>query len=253
MRVRRRSAVVILGAALALLGGGVGSARAGFLVNVQFNEQDDRAHSPTYRGAGVLGAAGDVWNAVSGRFDHAPGLSNLPLVKSDGTASGVTLSYSTPFGFFDGTGQIPQALFQGTPFQNLLDAYLFTFDSVTVSLDGLTPGGTYRLILYSASNVATRDTLFTVNGLTQKVVTPDTRLTPGDGYADFTTTADAAGRLSIRVATGANFEGDLNGIQIQAAPDASAVPEPASLTLLATGTLGLLGYAWRLAAQRSAR
>jgi hypothetical protein len=236
-------------AALALLWGGAGAAHAGFLVNIQFNEQDDRAHSPTYRGAGVLGAAGDVWNVVSGQFDHAPGASNLSLVTADGTASNVTLSYSTPFGFFDGTGQIPPALFQGTRFQNLLDAYLFTFDSVTVSLGGLTPGGTYRLILYSASNVATRDTDFTVGGVTRKVVTPDTALTPGDGYADFTAAADTSGQISIRVAVGANFEGDLNGIQLQAMPAASSVPEPASLTLLGTGALGLFGSCWRMRKQ----
>jgi hypothetical protein len=114
-----------------------------------------------------------------------------------------------------------------------------------VSFDGLTPDGTYTLILYSASNFTDRDTLFTVNGVTQAVVTPDTALTPGDGYAMFTATADASGQLSILVARGAvGSEGDLNGIQLQQAQAASAAPEPASLTLLSLGALGLLGHGW---------
>src|SRR5262249_27094616 len=121
---------------------------------------------------------------------------------------------------------------------------LDTFSSTTVSFNGLTPGGTYELILYSASNRTTRDTHFTVDGVTQTVVTPDTALTPGDGYAMFTATADASGHLSILVAAGAAGEGDRNGIQLQQAQAASA-PEPASLTLLGVGAAGLALGAWR--------
>jgi hypothetical protein len=77
------------------------------------------------------------------------------------------------------------------------------------------------------------------------VITPDTSLTPGDGYADFTVTADASGQLSILVSLGADGgvtpEGDLNGIQLQTV----STPQPASLTLLATGVVGLYGYGRR--------
>jgi hypothetical protein len=220
--------------ALGLCVAAAGPAHAGLLVNVQFTNG-----GPGYSGAGVLGAAGDTWNA----FGTPGSSSNLPLVSSGGAASTVTLSYSAPDGFFDATGFF--ATFQGTSFQNLLDAYLVTSSSTTVSFDGLTPDATYTLILYSASNDPTRDTLFTVDGVTQAVVTPDTALTPGDGYAMFTATADASGQLSILVAAGAGGEGDLNGIQLQQAQAASAAPEPASLTLLGVGAAGLALGAWR--------
>src|SRR5262245_28951135 len=78
-----RSGFALLCAALGWLGSAT-DARAGLLINVDFN-----ARSPTYSGAGVLGASGDVWNGIGG----GPGVRNVPLVDSANAATGVTLSH----------------------------------------------------------------------------------------------------------------------------------------------------------------
>ena len=109
------------------------------LIDVQFNTSG----TATYSGAAVLGAAGDVWNAF-GQNTESGASGSGSLVRSDGTASGVTLSYSTPTGFYDASGN--GAIFNGTPYSNLMSAYLFGdiggffAGPGTVSFAGLTPG-----------------------------------------------------------------------------------------------------------------
>jgi MYXO-CTERM domain-containing protein len=221
-----------------------GTVRADYLVNVDFNQNG--GPSGTYTGAAVLGQAGDIWNGVGGNIGDTAPRDGLSLVTSSGAASGVTLSCSGQQGFVDATGS--GAVFQGTPYQALMDDLLVAFQTATVSFSGLTPGGTYRLILYSASGDTNQDTLFTVNGLSPDVGrSSSTTLQKGQNYADFTTTADGSGTLSFTFQPGPveNLEGDLNGIQLQSVASTTATPEPASLTLAGIGAVGLAGYGWR--------
>jgi len=228
-----RNMAVSLAAAILLLASG---ARAAPLIDVQFTANG----SPGYSGAAVIGSAGDSWNTFRGPgFTNVSG-SGLPLNDATGASTGVTLGY-TGNGFFDTTGS--SAIFEGTPFATLLDAYLvgdvFGRGAGTVTLSGLTAGARYQLILYSVANNIGRVTDFTVGGTTQSVVpTSTTMLTAGVNYTDFTAVADALGHLTISFTAGANSsEGDLNGLQLQELT--ISMPEPASLTLLAMGLAGL--------------
>jgi hypothetical protein len=237
----------VLAAVASLCGCALGGTGRADSINVDFNE--DRGRSGTYAGAAVLGQAGDIWNAVGGIVVDQTPHNGLSLVTSSGAASGVTLSFSGQAGFED---RVADAVFKGTPYAALMDDYAFTlFNPATVSFSGLTPDGTYRLILYSSSNRPGRDTVFTVDGSSETVADPSgsTTLQNGLNYADFTATADASGNLSFTFTGGQQPEGDLNGIQLQSLAT-TATPEPASLALLGFGALGLAGYGWRLHRRR---
>lgn len=215
--------------------GAVTPVRAG-LIDIDVNATGGFGTSGTYSGAAVLGGAGDTWDALVGNFLDSTARPNVPLVTSTGASSGVTLSFSGQTGFFD-TG--PQGILSSTAYAALMDDYIYVYppSSVAVSFHGLTPGGTYRLILYSSSDFAYRATLFTVNGSTQTTANPGavTALVAGLTYADFTTKADAGGQLSFTMAAGSQFgEGNLDGIQLQDIPNPDlgpSVPEPSTFVL----------------------
>ena len=233
----------VLAAAVLGLASLVPSPARADLIDVQFNTSG----TATYGGAAVLGAAGDVWNAF-GQNTESGASGSGSLVRSDGTASGVTLSYSTPNGFFDASGG--GALFDGTPYANLMTAYLFADNHGvsgpgTVSFAGLTPGDSYQLSLYSAANSAGRITDFTLSDGQMQSVTPSGSATfaKGNTYADFTTTANSQGGLSITITTGNADEGDLNGIQLQDLGP-TAVPEPSTAIVAAFGAVAFLAYGW---------
>ncbi|PSN19083.1 hypothetical protein C7271_09095 [filamentous cyanobacterium CCP5] len=219
-------------------------AQAASLVGVDFNSSGFPPFIPasqTYSGAAVLGAPGDIWNGVAGGFSGSPAVSNLPLVDSTGTATSLTLTLPA-LGYFDAGTATTQPLYSG-PESALLRDYVFTdnADPKTIDIFGLTASANYRLILYSSTNEAGRKTDFTVNGVTKSVSPVATSsLSAGVNYADFTSAADASGKLSFSF-SGNGSEGSLNGFQIQSVNQPTAVPTPALLP----GLVGLGVAAFR--------
>lgn len=205
------------------------------LIDVQFGLT---GHTSAYSGAGVLGAAGDRWNVVTGTFGRTA--SGIALDDASGATTPVSLSYSAGVGPGFQNVVASGGIFDGTPYQNLLTTYMVAFpgDPITLALSGLTANADYELVLYSVANAVGRATQFTVDG-TSELVTPTnaTALTAGVNFAEFTTTADASGDLSMLLA-GVLDEGDVNGFQILQVP-AAAVPEPASLALVGSALIGL--------------
>jgi len=227
--------------ATVLVGAIAAPVRADMLVNVDFNTTS----SSTYSGAAVLGAAGDKWNAIgeSVYFDRTTQtVNNLPLVSSDGAASGVQLSYSLTqpqsqpgMGAFDSNDSTSP--FFGTPYESLMRDYFFARGGAgSFTISGLTAGGTYELVLYSGANSAPggagsgRDTAFTIGGITKHIVQGNNNaFVEGANYATFDTTADGTGTIifSIAAANLNSLEPDVNGFQLLAEP--TAVPVPSTL------------------------
>lgn len=219
------------------------------LVGVDFNWDGGGfvLESPiaTYSGAAVLGAAGDQWNRVLGSFSGTT-QSPVALVDSTGVPSGVTLTFSSAVRSFDAFFNNDKPLF--TPIENnLMRDYMFVpqSQSATLTLGGLTAGGSYRLILYSSSNEPNRATDFTVNMETKRVTqAAASSFIEGVNYADFSAAADGSGNLSFSfVGVGLDSESALNGFQIQ------AIPEPSSLAMFSL--VGLVSLACRSAWRRN--
>ncbi|MCA9200961.1 MAG: PEP-CTERM sorting domain-containing protein [Planctomycetales bacterium] len=213
--------------------------QADLIVSVDFNEI---IFGPTtaYSGAAVLGAAGDTWKGVGKAFNDTSPVLNHPLVDSTGATTSLTLS-APSLAFFDVGTNTTGPLYSGSAYELMRD-YVYAPASApqTLTVSGLTAGADYRLVVYSSTNVAGRETNFTVNGVT-KTVSPiaTSNLIEFVNYADFTTAADGSGQLSFTF-TGNGSESALNGFQIQSV---AAVPEPSSLVMFSL--FGLCGAGLR--------
>jgi hypothetical protein len=163
------------------------------------------------KGAAVVGAAGDRWNAPDGARGE-----KLELVDVKGLKSGVTLAFDSDHAY-DAKDNTP---FAHGPWQNLMRKYLCVFKPSKVTLEGLKPGAEFSVYLYSAADPGGngRATRFTVGGRSQttKFTTEEKDFVEGVNYAAFTVTADKNGRIEIVFAgdNGEHSEGNVNGLQI---------------------------------------
>ena len=195
------------------------------LINVDFNQNNGVSWGgggpnpgPTMTGAAVLGTTGDQWNGISVNSG-----TNLPLKYSNGSASPVTLTFTSSGGYDVNSfgGSTP---FAGTPYDALMEDYLYAAGTAqTISLAGLAANSAYNLVLYSAANgaIAPRTTYFTVNGLAQNSAWDGSSATiiAGIDFVNFPTVlTGGSGSLVITYNGDGTLEGDLNGFQIQSAP-----------------------------------
>jgi hypothetical protein len=179
----------------------------------------------------------------------SPPTSGFGNSNSDGTISPITLKMSYDFDNGATGGAV-----QGTASFLFSHAALVTNGDVgTFELDNV-PAGTYDLYLYGANYDGTRGAAFTVSSGTPLggfTTTTNPNANGGSGpltsyilgtdYVEFLNVTPASGVIS-GTWTGAfnpislnNGEGDFNGLQL-----ASAVPEPASIGMVAIASLAAL-------------
>lgn len=164
-----------------------------------------------------------------------------------GNPSGVTLT-------FDAEGGVISNNTGTQPVPALTDTYLYDNDggSIGVTLSGLTPNADYRLVLYVASDDAaggSRALTGTANGVSFAATgNPQPAFMDGENVVELGVTSDGGGDLTISEDNPGNGDGevDLNGLQLQTAP------EPASLSLLCIGA-ALLAYRARRGRSRTTR
>lgn len=243
---------VALGAvALAFAGQAAQATFTSGLVDLQF-VGNNSGPGPTTSGAAVIGSSGDVWNQIVGASNSATYAGpNITLNLTDGvTASGATLTISNE-------NTSPQAFIVDYPgsqtTQNSADYGLLASDLVAypsasmlaTSINGLDPSLTYNLYLYNAWNKGTAGlgTTYTVTGAgtpksgTINPTSAGATFVSGVNYLEFTLAPNASGNITVDFVssnTVTSSQALLSGFQLQ------AVPEPASVGLLALGGVGLL-------------
>jgi hypothetical protein len=228
MRLTRYSSVCLAGIIFFM----AGVVRAQ-LIDVDFNNDSaGAAHGgpnpgPTMSGAAVLGAAGDQWNGINVSTG-----TNISLFYSDGTASPVTMTFTSDGGY-DAHAYSGSTPFNGTPYAALMEDYLFNGGvAQTVTLSGLPTNSVFDVVLYNAADTAGagRKTFFTVNSTTQGSTWNGTSSTliAGVDYVVFPSAlSDGSGNLIITYTGNGTAEGDIDGFQIQLVAPTVTITNPA--------------------------
>ena len=196
------------------------------LVNVDFNTTT----SSTFSGAALLGDVGDGWNGVAaGTLGGVASVSNRALFDAAGNATSALLSFTENSGAYDTAGELG-CLFNST----LMCDYMYAIrKTITLTVDGLTEGDLFDLVLYSSANAPGRTSTFKLGNTTKTTVAATGAVfTEGVNYARFTGTVGTGGILSFDLIGGSGAtEGNLNGFQLNLSPG-SQIPEPTSISLV---------------------
>lgn len=214
------------------------------LINVDFDTSAGGTPVNATGTAVVGNGASDVWNVIRGDLATPTKYtdSDVALVDSDNNSTVVTMDYYGTSGYRTGIGQ------QSPVNLGLFDAWLNVSHSThgLITIKGLDINTTYDLYVYSQSDKINRAVALSITGaestpLTGTITNPAnggaTAYVSGENYLKFTLSPDSNGSIAIdfvKAGTDPQQEGDINGFQIQ------AVPEPASLSILALGGLALL-------------
>ena len=236
LTISRGSSLAALAAATVIAG--ASAARAATVIGVNFTGSNFESVTGT---TGVVPQSG--WNNESGSSG-----TSVAVTDSVGGAGG-SLTWNAPNGVYGGGTPT-------TPTEELYVGWLDNFGSpaTTVSLSNLPSsitgsGGNnpYDVYLYIGDETAGRGGTYTVNGTSEVLIsngtyTSFTPITPGasssgtGNYYEFTNVTGTTLNISA-VVTDNGFRASLDGFQVASA---AAVPEPATLGLVAAGGLGLL-------------
>jgi hypothetical protein len=288
MHTRRRFGVAVLGlAALALLMADTGRADAAFItwgsaqgitgdtdvdtkgtLVAAFNLGNAGvANTPSINGVTFVGLA--IPNGFAGPVSDPSGNFTFAIVPTQVHGNPVTIPFqsqngvtstNSPFASLSSPYQDLLSSFTGG---ELLDSQNEIAQTFSLTMKGLTVGHTYEFEWWSNTSGAVSTQGFTTATAGNGVTLVDNSAGPrganiGDGgvgqFAIGTFTAYATSEVITFTGASSPTQGSvLNGLELRdLTPAVTGVPEPASLTLLATGALGLLGYGWRRRKQAAA-
>ena len=219
-----RCITVAVSAALLSVAGLAGPAAAAS-INIDFGNGGE------YSGIAAAPDTGTKWNS----FAYGA-LTNAPLVDSSNTPTSVTLTKPSSNDYSNAGGG------SGPATDALMRDYLWVKNgSSTITLGGLTPNATYDLYVYGLGDQTDQSILVMLdaaNGGAAGNTTGPKRspLNEGENWIKLTPNTDSSGNILFTWRNRDDEHGGLNGLQLDV-----PVPEPATLSLLALGGLGLLG------------